>query len=121
MAVLLGHDWPGNVRELEHVIQQACACATGHELLAADLSVPEKRKATTHAVGRANEDRLPPLEQSLAALEKTMILDALRRGQGVQTKAAALLGISRRKLKCRMDALGLPSNRDPYESTTRHD
>ncbi|MGH8865962.1 MAG: helix-turn-helix domain-containing protein, partial [Burkholderiales bacterium] len=47
------------------------------------------------------------LEQAVLDYEKKMILDALKRTGFIQTHAAALLGISRRMLKYRMDMLGI--------------
>jgi two-component system, NtrC family, response regulator AtoC len=41
--------------------------------------------------------------------EKEVILDALKKTNNVQTQAAALLGISRRILKYKMDKLGIES------------
>jgi DNA-binding NtrC family response regulator len=47
------------------------------------------------------------LDWAVLEFEKDIILDALKRRGYIQTHAAALLGISRRQLKYRMDALGI--------------
>jgi two-component system response regulator AtoC len=54
------------------------------------------------------------LEKSVLEFERKLILDALQRTGYVQTHAAALLGISRRMLKYRMDTLGI--SRPPSEA-----
>ena len=48
-----------------------------------------------------------PFEKAVQEFEKEIILDALRRTEYVQTRAADLLGISRRMLKYRMASLGI--------------
>ena len=59
------------------------------------------------------------LEKAVLEFEKKIILDALKRTDYVQTHAASLLGISRRMLKYRMDALGIsrPSLESGPETT----
>ena len=47
------------------------------------------------------------IEKAVQEFEKEIILDALKRTDYVQTRAAVLLGISRRMLKYRMDTLGI--------------
>ncbi|HZS11863.1 MAG TPA: helix-turn-helix domain-containing protein, partial [Nitrospirales bacterium] len=50
------------------------------------------------------------LEKAVLEFEREIILDALKRTDYVQTHASALLGISRRMLKYRMDMLGISRN-----------
>lgn len=107
MELLVGYHWPGNVRELENVIEQAIIWSQGHTIL------PEHLPATLTAARQptAVTEAIPPgqfsLEQAVLDYEKKMILDALKRTDFVQTHAAALLGISRRMLKYRMDMLNI--------------
>ncbi len=58
------------------------------------------------------------LEQAVERLERQMISEALRRCNYVQTRAAQMLGISRRQLKYKMDALGLT---DPKNGSKKDD
>jgi DNA-binding NtrC family response regulator len=107
MELLCAHAWPGNVRELQNVIEQALIWSRGQTI------TPEHLPTTLRATARpeATLDAVPSgqfsLEQSVLEYEKKMILDALARTSFVQTHAAALLGISRRMLKYRMDLLGI--------------
>ena len=107
MELLVDYHWPGNVRELENVIEQAIIWSHGRTILPEHL--PATLKAAQQPVTVA--ETVPPgqfsLEQAVLDYEKKMILDALKRTDFVQTHAAALLGISRRMLKYRMDMLGI--------------
>lgn len=106
--VLASHSWPGNVRELENVVEQSLIWSHGkpiaREHLPANLvqAAPQLEAAS---VGTPSGQ--VSLEKSVLEFERKMIADALQRTGYVQTRAAALLGISRRMLKYRMDMLGI--------------
>ncbi len=102
-AALLVHAWPGNVRELRNAMTRAVAlCASGvvereHLGLVESAGVPPVPESdTVLAPGMMRED--------MRAYERTRIVDALERTAGNQTKAAALLGISRRTLSNKLNA-----------------
>jgi two-component system response regulator AtoC len=103
MAKLQGYDWPGNVRELRNVFERACALAPGPEIGEEDLTFwrlgaqPENRRAVS----------LPPGGVLLDEVEKDLVLQSLERSGGNQTLAAALLGISRFRLRSRMKRYGI--------------
>ena len=78
------YHWPGNVRELENKIRKAVILAQHHVLLPEDLELmPE---AGT---------RRASLREALGALEREMLIDALRRHAGVVTNVAAELDVNR--------------------------
>jgi DNA-binding NtrC family response regulator len=106
MEFLVGHHWPGNVRELENVIEQAMIWSQGHTILPEHLPAA-LRTSPPKPVAEAAPSGPFSLEKAVLEFEKKMILDALKRTDFVQTHAAALLGISRRMLKYRMDMLGI--------------
>jgi len=95
---LIKYPYPGNIRELEHIVQRTVTLARGSVIRPEDLP-PEIRQYRFSRTGT--------LEERLAALEKDMILEALRRANWVQTKAAELLGISERVLRYKMAKHGL--------------
>ncbi|WP_022852406.1 sigma-54-dependent transcriptional regulator [Thermodesulfatator atlanticus] len=91
--MLLKYSYPGNVRELEHIIQRTVTLARTSLIRPEDL--PKE-------VWQAKENKIGPLEERLAALERQMILEALEKTGWVQTRAAELLGISERVLRYKM-------------------
>ncbi len=125
MAALMNHPWPGNVRELKNVVGRACLlCGAGpieraHLVLNAGPGGVAKTSgssmnAGTGEVGTATAmgAALPPkLKSELKAIERQRIIDALERTGGNQTRAAELLGISRRTLVKRLDTYGVPRPR----------
>ena len=97
---LARYDWPGNVRELENVIERML-------LLAADFEFPEQDVTTDlvqsrDRVLRPTSQELPENGLSLAGLERDLLVAALAKFSGNQTKAARYLNISRRTLIYRM-------------------
>jgi DNA-binding NtrC family response regulator len=107
-----GYRWPGNVRELENVVERLTVLAVGDEITLSDLPEFLRRERSGSEVLQLE---LPPQGISLEALEKELILKALKRFEGNQTKAAAFLDISRRTLIYRMEKHGI--HREPGEST----
>jgi DNA-binding NtrC family response regulator len=136
-AWLLEHPWPGNVRELRSACERAVLlCDEGplrrdHFLAAAG---PRAGAAAASATVGAASDHSP--DQSLdhsvdhppdgepdslrdaarrevEAVERRRIVAALEQAGGNQTRAAELLGISRRTLVNRLAVYGLPRPRKP--------
>ena len=119
MEAMLGYAWPGNVRELESAIESAYALGRTEELLLDDL--PRQISATPRALvskeANAAETpailpavtptvpaQIPPAAVSglesfkLDALEKDALVRALHAAHGNKSKAAELLGVSRKRL-----------------------
>ena len=97
---LIAYDWPGNVRELQNAVQSSALMADeiiepAHLPAAVTMGyqqVPEPNCDT------AIDNTLQGMDQHLQEMEKRMIIQALNRSQGVQKKAALLLGIKERSL-----------------------
>jgi DNA-binding NtrC family response regulator len=98
-----GYHWPGNVRELENVIERLTVLAIGDEITWRDL--PDFLRNEKPGSEGLQLD-LPPQGISLEAVEKELILKALRKFDWNQTKTAAFLDISRRTLIYRMEKYG---------------
>jgi two-component system NtrC family response regulator len=98
------HRWPGNVRELENVIERLVVLVPGDEITVNDL--PEFLRQEKPALD-AIQLELPPEGISLEAVEKELILRALRKFNWNQTKAAEYLDISRKVLIYRMEKFDL--------------
>lgn len=108
MRRLETYAWPGNVRELEHTIERAVALET------TDTIQPERLpdQVTQYDQTRvASALELPDEGLNLTAfldqLEKTYVLEALRRTDGNQTNAAELLQMSVRSLRHLLDKHGV--------------
>ncbi len=117
------YDWPGNVRELENTIERAVALESGEEIQAARLPERILRYSPQQASGELN---LPEtgvdLENYLRELEKSYLLEALRRTNGNQTRAAELLHMTVRSLRHCLDKYGirqLTSQMREVAATTR--
>src|SRR5258707_6648243 len=108
LRLLENYYWPGNVRELEHAIERAVA------LEKTDTIQPERlpEQVTNYNAARvASELELPAdginLTAHLDQLEKTYVLEALRRTDGNQTNASDLLKMSVRSLRHLLDKHGI--------------
>ncbi len=99
---LVDYDWPGNVRELQNRVQRASLVSQHVELTPNDLGLDEVDAPRETSV--RDESETPSDE----AVE---IEDALGRAQGVISRAAAELGMSRQALYRRMARLGISVER----------
>jgi len=99
MRLLEAYQWPGNVRELENVIERAIALSPDPTLTTKDLPTHllEGRSITGDAV-TLPDDGLD-LEGHLERIRAELMSQALDRCDGVQTKAAELLGMSFRSFR----------------------
>jgi len=104
MARLKAHPWPGNVRELRNALERACLLSGAEVIEEGDLLLG---RPAPPAEG-TNLLVLPAGGIVLEDLEKNLVVQALERSGGNQTRAAALLGISRDQLRYRMEKHNLP-------------
>jgi DNA-binding NtrC family response regulator len=107
LELLLKYDWPGNVRELENAVEQASVWCGESQILPDHLPATVRTAVRGASLRQATLSGETSLMQAVLTFEREIILDALKRRGFVQTQTAALLGITRRQLKYRMDALGL--------------
>ncbi len=102
LALLKLHQWPGNVREMENVFERLVILSRTGTITAADL--PAKMRAGTGpsaAVATASATLATgaiDLAATLAAIEASLVEQALRQTGGNRTRAAELLGLSRTTL-----------------------
>lgn len=107
LQVLRSYSWPGNVRELRTAIEHGVIMSNSEEIEPRHLPafMMGRERSTTSPDKRAlNEEETqkslaPEAELNLHALEADAIQRALRQTGGNKTKAATLLGISRRTLQ----------------------
>jgi len=100
------HRWPGNIRELENVVERMLVLSNGEEITELDLPDELRGTATAPAASSLLLD-IPEEGISLDAVERELLLRALEKAGGNQTKAARYLDISRRTFIYRMEKHGI--------------
>ncbi|MBT6451289.1 MAG: sigma-54-dependent Fis family transcriptional regulator, partial [Verrucomicrobiales bacterium] len=116
LAQLKSHDWPGNVRELENAIQRALVMTKGDAILLEDLPPEIFQTTDPEAALPEGDDNLASLSTKLfqwartdktlkiiPAVERELIINALKETNGNQVQASKLLGITRATLRKRIE------------------
>lgn len=115
MALLTRYEWPGNVRELENVIEHALVFARGESIGVEDLP-PALGGGTQMAEGMdLSAVEASSLPEVLEALERSLIVAALEKAQGVKAETARLLGIKSSALYYKLEKYGVEA---PDEETS---
>lgn len=107
---LLRHTWPGNVRELEHALERGLAFCGGAEIrpehiLPLSSERPDPMAASAIELGDGGGHGLT---ETVADIERRLILLALRQCNGNQARAAQRLGIPRTTLRDKMAKYSIP-------------
>src|SRR4029077_18247077 len=103
-AGLTAYTWPGNVREMRNLIERAVLLAEQDVLDLADfdsLRAPGVVEPSGHMFD------LHPEGVILEDVEKHLVVQALERAGGNQTRAAGLLGLHRDQIRYRIEKFGL--------------
>ncbi|MBK8858052.1 MAG: sigma-54-dependent Fis family transcriptional regulator [Opitutaceae bacterium] len=96
VQTLQRYPWPGNIRELRNFCENAVVMHRGKSLSEYDLEPKFRGAVAGPAVDGAPAPLANPL--SVAENEKRLLREALIKSRGNRTKAATLMGISRRTL-----------------------
>lgn len=109
LRTLQAYPWPGNIRELRNFCENAVVLRRGGSLTEYDLE-PKFRSPAPSAAGgtavgpgggaapAAGAATPPPSSLSVEENEKHLLREALLKARGNRTKAAELMGVSRRTL-----------------------
>ena len=114
LRILLHYDYPGNVRELQNIIERGVALESTQELTAQNLSsyldeqLPQKKETVNLEIPDEGID----LEKVVEDLERTLLVKALDRTNGIKKKAAELLRINFRSMRYRLEKYGLNDGPD---------
>jgi Nif-specific regulatory protein len=101
----VSYHWPGNIRELENLLERLTILTPHETVMLRDLPAGMR---STDQTATLKEDVLSgarPLSDAVDEFERELIVKALQRTGFNQTKAASLLGTSRRILKYRIEKL----------------
>jgi DNA-binding NtrC family response regulator len=101
MQALRAYGWPGNIREVRNAVERAMLLAEGSVLEAHDFPM---------LAGSAKvfaDIALPAEGVNLDQLERSLVIQALERCGGNQTRAATLLGLNRDQIRYRIEKFGL--------------
>ncbi len=112
LACLEGFAWPGNVRELENVIERAVTLEAGP--IIRSESLPDSMRRGHAPI--AHRIELPAdgldLDAVMERIERDLIRQALDRSDGVQSRAAQLLGTGFRSFRYRLQKYGMADRHD---------
>ena len=103
------YEWPGNVRELENTIERAMVLCPDDTIRVSDLP----RYFRKNLMGEPQLENIPmdaKLFDTLADIEKNMLLRALANCNNVQSEAAQLLGIGRSGFNKKLKKYGIVSD-----------
>jgi len=112
---MIGYAWPGNVRELQNTVERAAVLSQGQDIEVTHLPETITRIFDHPVITRQNDTSLS-LDDKIKAIEKSMIIEALKNTSGIQVRAAEDLGINQRSLwhrikKYQIDVAALKSNK----------
>lgn len=129
VEALMAYDFPGNVRELRNIMERAMILVRGARIYPEHLpervlrdggrrsSIPEP-EGVEEGMGRerAGEGQglgidFTPGIDTIDSVEKRLIVQAMQMSDGVKSRAAKLLGISRFQLLRRLEKYGLEKKR----------
>ena len=104
---LIEYDYPGNVRELENIITRV-ALISDSIIEQVDLPAPQEVEAQeADPIDRILDEGI-----TLDDLERQLIIKAIEKASGNKSKAAQLLGITRRRLYSMMERWGMADEAD---------
>jgi len=98
LQAFLTYDWPGNIRQLGNIIERAVVLAKKDRITIKEL--PEDLKPYV-----SHSETRPPV-RTLREIEEEAIRAALEESAGNKSRAAKLLGISRKSLYKRLEEMG---------------
>jgi DNA-binding NtrC family response regulator len=109
LDLLMQYAWPGNVRELENVIERAMVLSHDTVMVPEDLPqyITTTTSAKAHPAQRSVLRGEIHLAEAVDEFEEELIRAALVQADFNQTRAAEILGTTRRILKYKMDKLGI--------------
>jgi DNA-binding NtrC family response regulator len=110
LDMMMNYEWPGNVRELENLVERVIALTSNEIIQANELPFSLTNISKVNGLKESILSGELSFLKAEEEFEKRIILDALRKTNYIQSRAAEVLGISRRILKYKMDKLRIDLN-----------
>ncbi len=107
IKLLQNYRWKGNVRELRNAMERAVLMMDGDELKEQHFNFLQNNDSANSDSNQVFELKIPPEGVKIEVVLKDLILKTLNITKGNQVKAAKVLGLSRSKLRYRMEQLGI--------------
>jgi len=99
LQLLIGYNWPGNIRELQNTIERAAVMTESGEIETEHLPESVNMGFTGGSLKPSEEGgTTTSIDEQIKEIEKGIIIEALKKTNGVQIKAAEMLGINQRSL-----------------------
>ncbi|MCK5782964.1 MAG: AAA family ATPase, partial [Desulfobacterales bacterium] len=106
LDLLISYHWPGNVRELQNCLERAMVLATDGIIHGYQLP-PSLQAAAADDGSAQGEEGEATFQAMVKAYETTLIVEALKKNRGNQTKAAKLLGTTKRVIQYKIANHGI--------------
>ncbi len=107
LEIMMHYEWPGNVRELENLVERVVALTCNDYIRPEELPISLININKVHNLKDSILSGKVSLLTAEEEFEREVILDALKRTNYVQSRAAEIIGISRRIFKYKMSKLGI--------------
>ena len=106
------YHWPGNIRELKNVIERILTLYGDQKTMLYEHLPEDIRKSNNHVSPLQSFDitkllETSSLDETVSSLEKEIIENALQKAGGVCSKAAQFLKTTKRRLKYKINKLGI--------------
>jgi transcriptional regulator with PAS, ATPase and Fis domain len=100
---LLAYSWPGNIRELENAIERASLLSNDSVIQPEDLPIAsfgssQGNSSEQEELAKDWSEKRASLNETLEAVEKELIVQALKKSGGIQVEAAKILGLNHKNL-----------------------
>ncbi|HLC41093.1 MAG TPA: sigma-54 dependent transcriptional regulator [Methylomirabilota bacterium] len=115
LQILENYHWPGNIRELENATERAIVLGTGDVLTAEALPEAVRRQRPPKGIDVDLPEEGLDLEANLDQIERALLLKALERTGGVQTRAAELLRMTFRQFRYKLQKHNLSKGKSALE------
>ncbi len=102
MRLLVEYSWPGNIRELENLIERLVVISKGDKI---ESSLIARHLTGAGVINKGFENL--PLEEAMFSFEKNLIVQAMKKADGVKNRAAKILGIKTSVLYYKLEKYGL--------------